>query len=90
MLRSSLLHQKETNLSYEPKASLKYMRGGPESWIEFLSLKDSRPFPSYVERDLLDLAHELVNDIRVSDTSRDPYDILKRFVDLTSSGTLTL
>lgn len=74
---------------YQPMTSLKYAHFlNIKDWDDFYRLRNTdSPLPSFVERDLNDLAAELVNGLRSDMPFATPH-LLRQFASLTSSGEL--
>lgn len=86
----SLRKNDSSTKNYVPKASLKRLgQDDLRTWGDFYTATGSATLPALVERDLNDLASELVHGIR---TAR-PFDtpsLLRQFVFLASSGASAL
>lgn len=73
---------------YEPRASLKYAGyANLKNWRELQSFRnlESHLLPSFMERDLNDLAHETLKHLR-ADRPLDNKNVLRQFMFLTSSS----
>lgn len=75
--------------SYLPKASLKRLgRDDLQTWSDFYTATGSDALPALVERDLNDLAPELLRGIQAARPFNTPY-LFRQFVFLASSGAST-
>lgn len=85
----SIFYRNELSMqSYQPKASMKLVdQDEIRGWDDFYSLikPGTIPLPSFVERDLYDLALELVTALR-SVTPLYTHYLLRQFIFLSSSG----
>lgn len=84
--RSSPESEETSKQSYQPKASLKRMNlDDLHTWDNLYEKSKSLPLPACVERDLNDLALQLVSGLR-TDKPLDTQHLLRQFIFLASSG----